>query len=139
MQRIELKKRIAADACLPAIANRSPMTTLARQQASRLPVSLPTSNIFIVHCIPSATCSTASRISKQANPSVASPSSSSCQHVRLRSSSAVHPVRNVGNSRSKCFMPFLTPTNRDQNPCHCKVIGPTIGFVVTVGMAVRLP
>ncbi|CAG5156525.1 uncharacterized protein ALTATR162_LOCUS4322 [Alternaria atra] len=24
----------------------------------------------------------------------------------------------------------------DQNPCHCKVIGPTIGFVVTVGMAI---
>jgi hypothetical protein len=25
----------------------------------------------------------------------------------------------------------------DQNPCHCKVVGPTIGFLVTVGMAVR--
>lgn len=24
----------------------------------------------------------------------------------------------------------------DQNPCHCKVIGPTIGFVITVCMAV---
>lgn len=24
----------------------------------------------------------------------------------------------------------------DQNPCHCKVVGPTIGFLVTVGMAV---
>ncbi|KAJ8114096.1 hypothetical protein OPT61_g3933 [Boeremia exigua] len=24
----------------------------------------------------------------------------------------------------------------DQNPCHCKVIGPTIGFVITVGMAI---
>ncbi|CAI6342451.1 unnamed protein product [Periconia digitata] len=23
----------------------------------------------------------------------------------------------------------------DQNPCHCKVVGPTIGFFVTVGMA----
>jgi hypothetical protein len=28
--------------------------------------------------------------------------------------------------------------NSDQNPCHCKVIGPTIGFIVTVGMAVGL-
>jgi len=26
---------------------------------------------------------------------------------------------------------------RDQNPCHCKVVGPTFGFVITVGMAVR--
>ncbi|KAL5371249.1 hypothetical protein DPSP01_014401 [Paraphaeosphaeria sporulosa] len=24
----------------------------------------------------------------------------------------------------------------DQNPCHCKVVGPTIGFLVTVGMAI---
>ncbi|KAF2707895.1 hypothetical protein K504DRAFT_383357, partial [Pleomassaria siparia CBS 279.74] len=24
----------------------------------------------------------------------------------------------------------------DQNPCHCKVVGPTIGFAVTVVMAV---
>ncbi|OCK85188.1 hypothetical protein K432DRAFT_287323 [Lepidopterella palustris CBS 459.81] len=24
----------------------------------------------------------------------------------------------------------------DQNPCHCKVVGPTIGFGVTVVMAV---
>ncbi|KAH7383922.1 hypothetical protein BKA66DRAFT_511973 [Pyrenochaeta sp. MPI-SDFR-AT-0127] len=23
----------------------------------------------------------------------------------------------------------------DQNPCHCKVVGPTLGFVVTVGLA----
>ncbi|PSK58604.1 hypothetical protein C1H76_6882 [Elsinoe australis] len=24
----------------------------------------------------------------------------------------------------------------DQNPCHCKVVGPTLGFVVAVGMAI---
>ncbi|KAF2816744.1 uncharacterized protein BDZ99DRAFT_609 [Mytilinidion resinicola] len=24
----------------------------------------------------------------------------------------------------------------DQNPCHCKVVGPTLGFAVTVVMAV---
>jgi hypothetical protein len=31
--------------------------------------------------------------------------------------------------------PLLTGRSKD-NPCRCKIVGPTIGFVVTVGMAV---
>ncbi|KAK8061863.1 hypothetical protein PG994_008229 [Apiospora phragmitis] len=27
----------------------------------------------------------------------------------------------------------------DQNPCRCKVVGPTLGFLTTVGLAVRDP
>lgn len=31
---------------------------------------------------------------------------------------------------------MLTMLLSDQNPCHCKVVGPTIGFGVAVVMAV---
>lgn len=45
------------------------------------------------------------------------------------------PVRNVRIPTSSCLRRVLT-SKSDQNPCHCKVIGPTIGFVITVCMAV---
>jgi hypothetical protein len=48
------------------------------------------------------------------------------------------PVWNVRAIYPTGSRQLLIYKNRDQNPCHCKVIGPTIGFVVTVGMAVGL-
>ncbi|EUC39875.1 hypothetical protein COCMIDRAFT_110299 [Bipolaris oryzae ATCC 44560] len=33
-------------------------------------------------------------------------------------------------------IPLCIQCGTKDNPCHCKIIGPTIGFVVTVGMAI---
>ncbi|KAL4979317.1 hypothetical protein BDW66DRAFT_111652 [Aspergillus desertorum] len=39
-----------------------------------------------------------------------------------------------------CDVPFFFPVciqcGTDQNPCRCKIIGPTLGFVVTIVAAV---
>ncbi|TVY40110.1 hypothetical protein LOCC1_G005316 [Lachnellula occidentalis] len=34
------------------------------------------------------------------------------------------------------FVPLCFQCGTDQNPCHCKVVGPTIGFLSTVVLAV---
>jgi len=34
------------------------------------------------------------------------------------------------------FFPLCIQCGTDQNPCHCKIIGPTIGFGVAIVMAI---
>lgn len=43
----------------------------------------------------------------------------------------------TGSLAMDCLPPILCfQCGTDQNPCHCKVIGPTLGFFVTIGAAV---
>lgn len=35
------------------------------------------------------------------------------------------------------FIPICFQCGTDQNPCHCKVVGPTLGFLATIVAAVR--
>lgn len=38
-----------------------------------------------------------------------------------------------------CPVPIICfQCGTDQNPCHCKVVGPTLGFIVTIGAAVSI-
>lgn len=39
-----------------------------------------------------------------------------------------------------CFfipLPLCIQCGTDQNPCHVKIVGPTLGFIIGVVMAVR--